>query len=275
MAESKSICPCALGFILKTHLTSDLISSGSVGIGCTVDKFVEVKASESKQSAILFNGRKTQIAPVQTAIRKITTKNLTLEIKSELPIGCGFGVSGASTLASLFAVNNLLNLNLERMKLLKIAHTSEIIEKTGLGTVATQTTGGFLYKQKAGIPPLYTRFPFAGKKIYATVIGEIKTEKILSDRNLLNKINQHADLAFLKIEKIKNISLKDILNISFEFCRDSNLLKSAKVKNLINAISKKGGAATMAILGNTVLSNIRPQAVNYQVFELIVTDKKI
>lgn len=275
MAESKSNCPCALGFILKTHLTRDLISSGSVGIGCTVDKFVEVKAIESNQSAIFFNGRKIKIAPVQTAIRKITAKKLRLNIKSDLPLGCGFGISGASTLTSLFAVNNLLNLKLNRMELIKIAHSSEILEKTGLGTVATQITGGFLLKKKAGIPPLYTRFPFEGKKIYATVIGEIKTEEILSDRNLLSKINYHADSAFFKIEKIKNISLKQILDISFEFCRDSNLLKSKKVKFLINSILNKGGAATMAILGNTVLSNIRPQGVLYPVFKLTITDQNI
>lgn len=267
----KATCPLALSFIFKAYLPL-----GSTGIGCTIDKSVKTYALKSEKNSISFNGEKIILPTVITAMKILTDIPTKLIIESPLPLACGFGVSGAATLASLFAVNKLLKLNKSDENLAAIAHFAEIKNRTGLGTVATQTTGGFLIKKRAGVPSEFDRLDFAGKKIYATIIDSLKTPTILSDATKLKKINLAADRALRIVKNKKDISLEDILNISYEYCLKSGLLTNNKTKNIIELIRNSGGCATMAILGQTVLSNIRPGGKNeYHTFDLTITDNTV
>lgn len=275
MIEDTAICPASLSFIFKKIEDKDLIKSGSIGIGCTVDKNVVVTASTSDQNRLLFNNKEIQIPPVFRAIKQITSVSLKLSVKSLLPIGSGFGISGAATLAGLYAVNKLLNLNKSSIELNGIAHNAEIVEKTGLGTVATQTTGGFLIKKRAGIPSIFRRLNFSGKIIYATVIGTLKTPTILSSPLILKNINKEADTALNEISKKKYLTIEDVINISYKYCINSGLLKNSEARKIIEQIRNLNGAATMAILGKTVLSNVKPKQTKYPVFELQISNNKI
>jgi len=276
-------CPAAISFFFKAFMpeitrsnrVSDHKSFGSLGVGSTTDKTVETKVKRAKVQKIVFNGKKIRLPTVETALKKISKQKLSISIKSELPLGCGFGISGAATLSAIYAANKLLNLKLAKQTLAEIAHFAEIKEKTGLGTVATQITGGFLIKTKSGIPPVYKRLNFTGEKIYATVIGKLPTAKILADKNKIELINKAAEAAFKEIKKTDKLTLSEIINISYKFCRQSGILKSDKVKNIIGQIKDSKGKATMAILGETVLSNIKPKQVKYPVFELKVSNDKI
>src|SRR3990170_3198834 len=102
MKDAKAVCPASLSFIFKFIPNRNIYRRGSIGIGCTVHKKVSVN------------------------------------IESPLPLGCGFGISGAATLATLYALKNYFDIEISYMDLAKIAHKSEIENKTGLGTIATQ-----------------------------------------------------------------------------------------------------------------------------------------
>ena len=45
-----------------------------------------------------------------TVIRELTNEPVKVEIEDQLPSGAGFGISGASALATAYALNKLLNL---------------------------------------------------------------------------------------------------------------------------------------------------------------------
>lgn len=246
---------------------------GSTGIGCTINKGARVKIEPSFHTKIFFNRKEVNFPTVRYAISQLTQKPIHVYITSPLPLGFGFGLSAASTLASLLATNQYFFLKKTREELIKIAHIAEIINHTGLGSVGTQITGGFLMKNSPGIPVDYTRLPFEGKTVYAIIIDKLETPSILKDKRILECVNEAADYTIKKIKKIKSITLAEIFDISFAFAEESTILKEEKILSLIKKIKSKGGHATMAMLGQVVLSDIKPNfETKYHIEKLTISN---
>lgn len=274
MKKVITTCPASISLLFKSCLNKNLVKMGSVGVGFTVNRWVQVCVKPNSQLSILFNGKPIFFPTVTTVINSLTNKPVKIEIKSPLPLGFGFGISSASALATAFAVNKLLKLNKQRDELVKLAHIAEITNKTGLGSVGTQTTGGFLLKTSPGIPVSAKKFPFAGKKIYAVIIGKLETPRILNSPIKIQKINQAADLTIQTINKLTHPTLEQFIDLSYQSAKMSGLLNNPEVMKLIDEIRISSGHATMAILGNVVISNIKPKT-NYPIEELRITDKGI
>ena len=185
-------------------------------------------------------------------------------------IGCGFGVSGAAALGTGFTVNNLFNLGKTRDQLAQIAHIAEIKEGTGLGTVETEITGGFLLKTAPGLPVRAIKLPFIGKKVYATILGPLLTREVLKDTKSYRRINDAADKALSQCKK-SNITLEEVFDISCQFVKENGLLTDPEMITIVESIKKDGGHATMAILGRVILSDIPPMGLPYPIEKLIVT----
>lgn len=274
MKKILAYCPAAIGFIFKACPHKNLLKMGSVGIGATVNLGATVLVEKSKQTDITFNQEPIRFPTVLTVIKSLTSQSVRVSISSPLPLGFGFGLSGASALATAYAVNRLLGLNKSEKELAELAHLAEIINKTGLGSVGTQTTGGFLIKTAPGIPVLARKLPLEGKKLYAIIIGRLLTPSILKDHEKMEKINTVAAQKMEKINRLTSLSLESIFDIAYEFVRESRLANS-QVTNVIERIKKAGGHATMAILGHVIFSNLPPlDNNNYQVNELTITEAK-
>jgi pantoate kinase len=275
MSTVKIYCPLALSLIFKICPNKNINRMGSIGVGFTVDKGVSVSVEQSETQNILFNGENIIFPTIVTAIQNLTQDKINVKIVSRFPLGYGFGISGASALSVAHGLNKLLGLKLPLVKLAQIAHKAEILNKTGLGTVGTLYTGGFLIKEKPGIPVIAKKLPFTGTKIYATLISKLETPKVLNNRKMLEEINQAADKAFFQINKYKSLTLSEILDISYSYSRKSQII-SKDVQSVINTIQKNGGSATMAILGNVVISNMKPPGnLKYPVEELVITKDRI
>ncbi|MEM3755191.1 MAG: GHMP kinase, partial [Candidatus Bathyarchaeia archaeon] len=69
---------------------------------------------------------------------RLTDRGFKITIKHDIgvPIGAGFGTSGAGALTTCLALSKAFGLNLSINDLGMIAHRAEIECKTGLGTVA-------------------------------------------------------------------------------------------------------------------------------------------
>lgn len=276
MEKVSYFCPGSLSFIFKVIPDKKLSKMGSVGIGCTVDKGVIVTVKKAKKTAIYFNENPCKFPTVKSVIKSLTCTPMAVDIKSSLPLGFGFGISGASSLATSFAINRLLNLKKSSLELAQIAHIAEIENHTGLGSVGTQITGGFIIKSSAGMPFTFRRLPFEEKNIYAILIGKLETPAILLNVEWLKKINIAAGKTIRKFNILKKRSLENILDLSFSFVRESLLLKNKEVISEIKKIKKIGGHATMSILGNVVLSNVKPNnATGYPIIKLKVTNHNV
>ena len=231
---------------------------GSYGLGFTLNEGVVVEASRAKRNEIVFNGISIRFPAVLSAINKLTKEKVRVYIKSRLPLGCGFGLSGASALAASYAVNDLLKLNKKNKELGITAHTADAENKTGLGDVVNQFYGGFCLKLKPSSSFEIISVPLNNIDVYCKYHSKISTKSIITDIKIRDKLNNAADESLKKIEssiKNKNLNFRDIIKISKEFSTNSGLLKDKQTMETIKNIEKNNGNASMIMLGNAVFSD--------------------
>ena len=107
---TKAFCPGNASCIFRIVENKDRTKRHSLGVGFTVDKGVIVNVGKSDKTEVFANGRKIRFPTVLTVIKELTQEPVKVEIKDQLPSGAGFGISGASALATAYALNELLNL---------------------------------------------------------------------------------------------------------------------------------------------------------------------
>jgi pantoate kinase len=228
----------------------------SLGVGFTVDKGVNVSVSKSNKVRVYVNGKKMRFPTVLMVVKELTNSGVKVEIKDSLPSGVGFGVSGASALATAYAVNKLLKLGKSKKELAMVAHRAEVVNGTGLGDVGGQFKGGFNMKAKKGKPFSGVNLGIKGVNVYYSFFGKIKTKNVINSKLKKKRINKAGDRALKRVKLLRNKTLKDIIRISKDFSLESGLLKNKKVKCLIKNIENKGGNASMIMLGNAVFADI-------------------
>src|SRR3989338_2418729 len=148
METAKTIIPAALSFVFKPFIDKSVwqkkhpypfyANYGSSGIGCTINRSILVSATKYPKNRILFNGKDCSFPTVQTALKYLTPETVIINIDSQLPLGWGFGVSGASALGALYCANRLLNLKIADSTLEKIMDESFIfVRENNLLTAKT------------------------------------------------------------------------------------------------------------------------------------------
>lgn len=260
MTTATAWAPGNLSLLFAVVPHQDPAIMGSLGMGFTVDKGVTAVVSPSRQTAITLNGDPILLPTVTDTIRALTHKHVAVALSSELPIASGFGVSGASALATAHAINKLFNLGIDPLGLAKITHIAEVVNKTGLGDVANQALGGFGVKFVASSQFAIERLPLVGTPVYCLSKGKIETSSILTDPSIIENINAKGreSLATIKgwMDEKKSITFADTLAISKTFVETTGLLARTSIASIIDEVEAKGGHATMIILGDAVMSDI-------------------
>lgn len=255
MKKTSTFAPANISciFVIKKGKTPQ--TTGSTGVGFTINEGVTVEVLESKKTEIFFNGEKIDFPTVSSVIKFVTQKKLRVNIASKLPLGCGFGLSGASALATANAIDDLLNLKKTKLELAKVAHIAEVENGTGLGDVTNQYFKGFLLKTEPS-------FKFKSQNlninspVYCKVFSKLETKTIVSGSDI-EKINNAGEKAIAEIEsRIKTIKFEQIIQISKRFALESGLLKDENVIKTIREIEQMGGNASMIMLGNAVFADI-------------------
>jgi len=260
---AKAYCPASITLLFKIHSHPDPLKMGSTGVGFTLNKGVTATAHESKKTIIYFNDKKINFPTVLSALSMMTSRQTEVKLQSPLPLGCGFGLSGASTLATCFAINKLFDLKFIKQKLIEIAYIAETLNKTGLGSVTTQTIGGFLIKKTPGPNPAFTRLPFVGKKLFAIVISKRETSKVLKNTNSMSAINSAFEL-FKKSKQTPLKNLDDFIDASNIFAQNAKLITNKVIKEILNDLYISNSHATITMLGQVVITTKKPK--KYQEF---------
>lgn len=262
MTEQQNVWAFAPGNIscfFKLQDNPDPRLRGSLGLGFTVNEGVTVSVEKSKKTNIYFNEKLIAFPTVFFVIDHLTQIPVSVRITSILPLGAGFGLSGASAIATAYAVNKLLNLGKTEKELAIIAHTADAAQRTGLGDVVNQYVGGMMVKFYSSAEFLVQKIALSGVPVYWTYFSPISTKSILTDEDFMIRINKAADVALFRTKQlflIKNIRFTDLITISKEYALLSGLLQDAKTKQTIIEIEKHNGHASMIVLGNAVFSDI-------------------
>jgi pantoate kinase len=176
-----------------------------------------------------------------------------IKIDMDFPAGCGFGMSGASALASAFAINEALNLNRSFFELADLAHNAEVINRTGLGDVVTQSFGGVVVRKSASCPSkcVVDRFLW-NIDLDILIMGELPTEQILSDFSLdkIAEIGRECLKEFLRKPTVETLFKQ-----SKSFALKTGLMDvDSAIVDAVEAVESSGGLASMVMLGRAVFA---------------------
>ncbi|MCS7144380.1 MAG: pantoate kinase [Archaeoglobaceae archaeon] len=229
-------CPSAISCIFSPKIEKDPLNSGSMGVGFTINKGVIAKPS----SGVMFNGKKIDFPTVEFVLKE--NKMDGVELLTELPLGCGFGLSGASALATAFLCEK------PAVELYDLAHVAEVVNLTGLGTVATQTFSGLVIRKSASCPSKIVVERYAWNyELDFISLGSISTREVLTTRKNISEIGKK----WLR-EFMKKVTLENLFRCSKAFAEETGLIEP--VKDIVEAVESNGGMASMAMLGKTVFA---------------------
>lgn len=250
MPESATaFAPGHVTAFFSIHREPDPSKMGSQGVGITLTDGVRVRLTPAEDTTVWVNDDPTVIEPVKALLRTLE-KAAHVDIQTPLELGAGFGVSGAATLATALAANQVFDLNEMENTLIDLAHREEVKAETGLGDVVAQARGGVPVRLEPGGPDhnLLDGIPASGRVEYLTH-GNIDTKAILS--GTADQLNRAGDAALSEL--LAEPKLSTVFEQGRRFATDADLL-TEPVARTIDQVQETGGEAMMAMLGQSVIA---------------------
>lgn len=212
-----------------------------------------IEPAEDVLAALGFSGSGDGDSSERTERDSMTVtdgSDVAIAVESDLPIGAGFGVSGAAALGTALAANEAFDCGCSENELIRIAHEAEVGRGTGLGDVVAQARGGIPIRLEPGAPGFgeLDGIPSQSRVEYVT-FGELSTEAVLDgDTTALSVAGEQA------LDRLRSTPrLTTLMAVAREFAADADLLVP-EVAETIEAVANAGGEAAMAMLGRTVFA---------------------
>jgi len=223
--------------------------TGSTGAGVAVTDGVEVTVEAADERAVFLGDSTIDVEPVEIVLDTLRA-DVAVTVESDLPLGAGFGVSGAMALGAALATNAALDRGLSENELASIAHGAEVQAGTGLGDVVAQARGGVPIRLEPGDPQHnhMDGIPAGGAVEYLT-LGDLSTEEVIAGEDAL--LSTAGDRALSTV--VREPTVEGFGRAARQFSRESELL-TENVRAVLTAVTEAGGAAFMAMLGETVVA---------------------
>lgn len=229
-------------FVIRAH--DDPALMGSLGCGVTLESGVTTH--------VCAGGSYGAPCPtIGSVVSGLATVPCSIHSTSDVPIGAGFGVSGAGALSTVFALNRALSLGLTTGRLIEIAHVAEVKNRTGLGDVVAQSVGGVVVRRNAGAFARPERIPADEKNVFWVVFGKIATEDVLTDKSTADRINLIGKRSLREL--LRGPTLENFMNQSKRFAVETGLASDA-VTDAVCAVEVVGGMASQAIIGDAIFA---------------------
>lgn len=267
MKAARAFSPCHItGFFQISDNSSDPLHIGSRGAGVSLSSgittIVEINKALEDSTVIKINGVAQGSAEVSKRVMNAALSRLkkrdrycvTVEHSMSVPIGAGFGTSGAAALSLALALNEALELNMTRTEAAQMAHVAEVECKTGLGTVIAETFGGVEIRTKPGAPGIgeVIQVPVPENTVVVCLsFGPLSTKESLTNPATRERVNRYGgDLVNKLAEKP---DLAGFLELSREFAEHVGLITES-VRRVLKATDAAGFACSMAMFGESVFT---------------------
>jgi pantoate kinase len=234
------------------HRHEDPRRAGAQGAGVALTHGVTTRVTPvpDGEPRLTLNGHETAIAPVVGVLDEL---GVTARVACEtpLPVGAGFGVSGAAALGTALAAGEAFGLARSENELVGVAHAAEVVAGTGLGDVVAQARGGVPVRVEPGAPghSHLDGVPASRARVEYLSLGDLSTAEVLSgDTSALAAAGEDA-LAALR----ENPTLQTFLDRAREFADETGLV-TEDLRVVLDDVRAAGGRASMAMLGETAFA---------------------
>jgi pantoate kinase len=260
-----AFAPAHITGFFEARPDPDPVKAGSVGCGLCLETGVTARvkthttsttATTGSGALIRLNGEQIDLPTVEYVIGSMPGtghSRLVVDLAADVPLGFGFGVSGAAALATALAVNTDQGQGLTMEQAAAVAHSAEVVNRTGMGDVAGQYAGGLVIRTAAGAPGVgaVKKVPVDAMEVSWVCMGEISTSSVLDDEKTMEKINILGRRALKAL--LKRPGLEYFMSLSRDFAFETGLV-SSRAADAIEAVEAVGGLANMAMLGDTVFA---------------------
>lgn len=219
--------------------------ASSLGVSFATADGVTATVERAPETRVYLDDRPISIAPVPGVLDRLGAA-ATVRLDLELPLGYGFGASGAATLATALAANEELALGYDRSALVEASHRAEVAAGTGLGDVFIQDRGGLVWDVGDGVKRVHRT-----ARIEYAAYGEIATADVLGDDRAMERVATAGRDALATIDPPGPIST--LFGVSWTFAERTDLA-TQRVAEAIQDVRAAGGVATMAMIGETVVA---------------------
>ncbi|ELZ27132.1 pantothenate kinase [Halogeometricum pallidum JCM 14848] len=256
--EATAFVPGHVTGFFSAHPHENPARAGSRGAGVALSHGVRVtvrRPDEGRETTdgpprTTLNGESVPMPPVDGVRKRLGVPDAAVEAETPLPLGSGFGVSGAVALGTAYAANAVFGRRLSENGLVSAAHCAEVEAGTGLGDVVGQARGGLPIRLEPGAPEhgAMDGVPARPRVEYLT-FGEVSTEAVLSgDTRSLTRAGERS-LADLRDRPTP----ARLVALSRRFAREAELTTD-RVESAVADVRAAGGDAAMAMLGDTVFA---------------------
>ena len=279
--EAVAFCPAHVTGFFKANLDENHEipeKFGSMGAGFSIKEGVTTKViisprtNQNSKFRILTKGFQSDKTDVSEFVLNEFLKLgnfedvfLDIEHRISIPVGYGLGSSGAVALSLSYALDQVLETNLDNTEIGKIAHIAEVNCKTGLGDVLASYYGGFEIRVKPGAPGIghVKKIDVKDISIMMICFSPISTNKFIQEH--LSKINGLGGKMVNKLLESKDYD--NFQDMSLEFAKYVNVM-TPRMENLIEELSLNGIKSGVALFGETVFSMI-PKELESKVLEIL------
>lgn len=241
----------------------DVLARGSRGAGWCVDRGAMASVTRAPKTTILLNGAPADVAVTKAALERLAPgTGLQVDLRLDLPVRQGFGMSAAGTLAACLAATHLLDLDPDEA--LTATHAAEVTSGTGLGDAIGSWFGGGEVRIKPGCPPRGWAMriePPAGTAFLFCVLGAgIATPSIIRDAAWKQRTRQLADPVVDRIVAAgRPLAWDLLLRESAAFSQSLGLMPP--VMQSAGGALPSGVQWGQCMLGNTLWATGKPEAL--------------
>ncbi|MBV0923816.1 sugar kinase [Halomicroarcula limicola] len=247
--DARAFVPGHVTGFFTVDRADDPTKTGSRGGGLALSDGVSVRVEPADETTVELDGERVEMEAVERVLDALRA-SATVTAETPLPLGAGFGVSGAMALGTALAANAAFDRHLSYNELVTVAHGAEVQAGTGLGDVVGQARGGVPLRLEPGGPRHnYVDAIPARTRVEYHTLGELSTADVVGgDTEALTRAGERALSAV-----VEEPTLETFTRAARQFSREANLLTES-VRSVVEDVTAAGGDAGMAMLGETVFA---------------------
>ncbi len=215
------------GFFAVHDGYPDLSHRGSRGGGWSLTKGCYAQLEPAEEMQIFIDGGLSEAPVTRDALQRLGAETYRVDLVHELPVGQGFGMSAAGTLAACLAVTHAQGLDPEAALL--ATHEAEVAQSTGLGDAVGSWFGNGELRIKPGCPPHgWAMQVHSNAQFLFCVLGDtIETGRIIRDPDWKERTRRLGDAAVDRVLEIgREGAWQALLQESHDFSQALGLMPS-------------------------------------------------